>query len=97
MNITSTQSQQKLTASMKEGLARLYADEGIRGYLIMEIQHQHQNALDALDKGNHDEAGRFAQRSKAFQDLLDRGNTYFTMLERLKVEKEKELEANKVT
>lgn len=93
---TSTNEEIRITAAMKEGLARLYADEGVRGYLLMEIQQQNQNAMHELDNSRAESAARFAQRAKAFQDLLDRGKSYFTMIERLKVEKEKELKAPQV-
>ncbi len=87
-----------ITTAMKEGLARMYADEGCRAYILMEIRHQSENALKALDStdpNKNEHAARYSQRAKAFQDILTRGQEFFTHYDKLRsareglVEKEK--------
>lgn len=84
--------EKNITAAHKAALARMYADEHLRSYFSLEIQHQNENAVAALDKGRPEEAARYAQRLKVFQDIMERGKYYFSMVEKLRTE---ELTANK--
>jgi len=77
----------RLTEKMKEGLARMYADEGCRSYLMVEITHMNDNMIKTLDAGKLEEAQRYSNRMKAFQDLLSRGQEYFKHFEKLRVER----------
>ena len=72
-----------VTEAMRVALARAYADGDLREYLIRTSQAAHQSALILLDAGKHEEAKRFANRSVAFKDLLEKAKSEFNRTQKV--------------
>ena len=79
-----------VTEAMRVALARAYADGDLREYLIRTSQAAHQSALILLDAGKHEEAKRFANRSVAFKDLLEKAKSEFNRTQKVVTKEEKD-------
>ncbi len=75
---------QKITEEMKGGLARLWADNGIRSYLINAIAIANQNVLTCLKSNKPDEAKEFAARLDVMQKLLEKGKSCYANAEKIR-------------
>jgi hypothetical protein len=73
-----------LTEAMKGGLARMYADEDIRAYLVHAIAIANHNVLSSLKSGKTEAATDFAVRLETLKQLLDKGKSCFSTAEKLK-------------
>lgn len=78
------QDPEKLSENMKAGLARMYADNGFRSYLINAINIANQNVLTCVKGGKPEEAKDFAARMDALEKLLEKGRILFTQFENIK-------------
>lgn len=78
------QDPEKLTESMKAGLARMYADDDIRSYLIHMVNVYNYNALVSVRKGETDKARDFTAKFDTMKKLLENGKTLFTRAEQLR-------------
>lgn len=74
----------KITEEMKGGLARLYADDGIRAYLINAIGIANRNVLICLKTSKPEEAKEYAARLDALEKLLEKGKAMYQQAEKLK-------------
>ena len=79
-----------VTEAMRVALARAYADGDLREYLIRTSQAAHQSALILLNAGKHEEAKRFANRSVAFKDLLEKAKSEFNRTQKVVTKEEKD-------
>lgn len=84
MEETNLTTPERITESMKGGLARMYADADIRAYLIHAINIANHNVLANIKLGKNDIARDFAARLDALQQLLDKGKTMYSQAERLR-------------
>ncbi len=75
----------RITEEMKGGLARLYADNGIKAYLVNAIGIANQNVLVCLKAGKLEEAKDYGARLDALQKLLEKGKSMYQQAEKLKV------------
>lgn len=74
----------KITEAMKGGLARMYADEDFRAYLVHAINIANHNVLANLKLNKPDQAKEFAMRIETLKQLLDKGKTLYVNAEKLK-------------
>lgn len=73
---------EKLTEEMKGGLARMYADDGFRSYLINAINIANHNVLASIRAGKADEARDFTARLDALEKLLEKGKMLYSQTEK---------------
>lgn len=95
------QDPEKLTEAMKSGLARMYADEDIRAYLLHMINVYNHNVLVSLRSNATDTAKDYTAKFDTMKKLLDNSKLMFSQAEKLKAKplqeliKEKDYEENK--
>lgn len=77
---------EKITESMKAGLAKMYADDGFRSYLVNRINIENLAALRAIREGKADEARDYTARLDALQKLLDKGKACYVSFERIRLQ-----------
>lgn len=78
---------------MKAGLARMYADNEIRAYLIHAVNIANHNVLANIKIGQSDIARDYAARLDALQQLLDKGKLCYSQAEKLRSKSLQEQEA----
>ena len=74
----------EVNAKMKEGLARIFADEGIRGYLENAVRIANRNLIKCLDNGEDRQATYYANRIQTIILLLTTGKVWYSSMEKLK-------------
>jgi len=74
----------KLTEEMKGGLARLYADDGIRAYILNAMAISNKNVLTCLKSNKSEEAKEYAARLDALEKLLEKGKAVYQHAEKLR-------------
>lgn len=67
----------EINVAMKKGLARLYADNGIRPYLENAVKIANRNMIKSLDNGETAKAIYFANRIETIILLLTTGKVWF--------------------
>lgn len=85
----------KITESMKGGLARMYADKDFTDYLQHAINIANHNTLVSLKGGKPDIARDFALKIEVLKQLLEKGKTLYNQAEKLKSTPLEELEKMK--
>jgi ABC-type molybdate transport system substrate-binding protein len=73
----------QVTGEMRGALAKMYADEHMRAYLVNAIRVANENSLTLLETGDVDAARAYVSRSKSLKQLLEKGKEHFTNLEKL--------------
>jgi hypothetical protein len=73
-----------ITEKMKGGLARMYADEGFREYLLHSIQVANKGAMICLQKGDLEKGRVYADRFDWLKTLVDKGKECFVNGQKLK-------------
>jgi hypothetical protein len=74
----------KLTEAMKSGLARMYADEDIRAYLMHMVNVYNHNTLACLRRNEMDKAKDFTSKFDTMKRLLENCKAMFTQAEKLR-------------
>lgn len=69
---------------MKGGLARMYADNDFREYLIHLTNIYNHNTLSAVRTGNTELAREYTAKLDATKKLLENGKLMFAQAERLR-------------
>ena len=75
---------EKLTESMKSGLARMYADDDIRGYLLHVMSVYNHNTLVFVRAGKSEEARDSTAKFDTIKKLIENGKAMYTQAEKLK-------------
>lgn len=75
---------ERITESMKGGLARMYADNDFREYLIHLTNIYNHNTLSAVRTGNTELAREYTAKLDATKKLLENGKLMFAQAERLR-------------
>ena len=73
-----------ITEEQRLALAKMYADDGFRGFLIHAAQVSNKNALTCLKSRNFEGAGLYATRAESFSEILNLSKRYFTHYDRIK-------------
>ena len=81
-----------ISTIMKEGLARMYADEGIRKYLENAVRIQNANLVKAARAGLSDKSMEFSVKVETLMQLLAKGRECYHNIE--KIRKESEVKRN---
>lgn len=82
---------ERITEAHKGALARMYADQDFREYLIHAINIANHNVLSALKADKPDAAKEFAVRLDTLKQLLEKGRSTFSQAEKLKTKSLEEL------
>lgn len=80
---------------MKGGLARMYADEDFREYLVHAINIANHNVLASLKVDKADAAKEFAVRLETLKQLLEKGKAMYNQAEKLRTKSLEELVKDK--
>lgn len=75
---------EKITETMKAGLAKLYADEDIRAYLLHMVNVYNHNILVSLRGHVPEKATEFTAKYDAIKKLLENGKLMYSQAEKLK-------------
>lgn len=74
----------KITEAMKGGLARMYADEDFRAYLLNRINIENTAILESIRKGKMEDAKDYTSKMDALKKLLEKGKAMYLQAEKLK-------------
>lgn len=75
---------ERITESMKGGLARMYADSDFREYLIHLSNVYNHNTLSAVRTGNTELARDYTAKLDATKKLLENGKIIYSQAEKLR-------------
>lgn len=75
---------ERITESMKSGIARMYADSDFREYLLHAININNHNVLTALKADKPEIAKEYAVRLDTLKKLLEKGKLMFVNAEKLR-------------
>lgn len=79
----------EINVSMKKGMARLFADNGIRTYLENAVKIANRNMIKSLDNGESTRAIYFANRIETLILLLTTGKVWYNSNKELEEVKQK--------
>lgn len=75
---------EKITESMKSALAKMYADEDMRSYLMHMVAVYNHNVLISARAGEIEKARDYTAKFDTMKKLLDNGKIMYTQAERLR-------------
>jgi hypothetical protein len=77
-----------ITAAHRGALARMYADQDMREYLVNVMRGANHNAMAMLEAGKVEEARGYSGRFRVVKDLLEKGKEHFINIEKINRMKE---------
>jgi hypothetical protein len=85
----------KISESMKGGLARMFGDQDFKDYLTHAIAVANYNVLNSLKIGKPDDAKVFGTRLDTLKQLLEKGKAMYNQTEKLRSSSLEDLEKQK--